>query len=201
MRFSTILLGAFAALVSAQSTSGTATSDSVATTSSSSAASTSAAEPQIEQCIKACALGDVSCTSKCIAVPDPSASQVNQTNNCVAACPKGSGSASDNLNYSNCIDACVGKFYFTSGGTPSPTGASDGGSGSGNGSGSSGAATQTSGSAGASGSSASKPTTSAGTSGTQTASAAATSSGAGEALRVGGTAVGLFGFFAAVFAI
>lgn len=122
-------------------------------------------------------------------VPNPDAAQVNATNNCVADCPKGNGTAADNLNYENCVDGCIGQYYYTTSGTPAATG------GSGSGSGSSGAQTTATGSG--------SPTASGSNSASGTGSAAATSSShaAGQALRVGGSAAGLFGFAAAILAI
>jgi len=114
---------------------------------------------------------------------------VNATNNCVAGCNKGNGSAADTASYTNCLNNCIAQNYFTATGTPaSPTG----GSGSGSGSGSSGAgATTGTGTAGASGAS-------------NTASGAATSSthpAAAGMVQVGTSAVGLVGFLAAFLAI
>lgn len=65
MRFTTILVGAFAVLAAAQSTSTTATT---ATTTAAGNAAASSAQSQMIQCINACQAGDVACTSKCIAV-------------------------------------------------------------------------------------------------------------------------------------
>ncbi|KAJ4388395.1 hypothetical protein N0V85_007595, partial [Neurospora sp. IMI 360204] len=80
---------------------------------------TSASAPQnseqaaIIKCLEACQDGDVACTSKCIAVPNPSDQDVNDTNDCVAACPKGNGTESDNAKYSDCVQDCIGQHYFT----------------------------------------------------------------------------------------
>lgn len=65
--------------------------------------------------------GDVDCQSKCIAVPSPNTQQVNATNNCVAACPVGKGSAAENRDYEKCVNDCIGKYYYTSTGTPALT--------------------------------------------------------------------------------
>ena len=130
-------------------------------------------------------------------VPAPSQQQANATVECVAKCPTGTGTAADNLNYRNCVDACIARNFFSaSGGTPNPTTAA-GGSGSGSGSGSI--------SASASGSA--KPSGSAGTVGTQTAGGAPEASttanaAANVAARVaGGSALGALGFLAALLVV
>ncbi|KAK7952463.1 uncharacterized protein PG986_008191 [Apiospora aurea] len=75
----------------------------------------------ITACLDACKAGDVDCQSKCIAVPSPNTQQVNATNNCVAACPVGKGTAADNKAYQECVNGCIGKYYYTSTGTPALT--------------------------------------------------------------------------------
>lgn len=110
---------------------------------------------------------------------------MNDTNKCVADCPKGNGTASDNQEYSECVNGCIGKFYFTSTGTPSqPTGAA-GGSGSGSASGSA------------------SPTGTDGQTASSTSGAAAssTSNAGGEVIRVAGSTAGFLGFLAAVLAL
>ncbi|KAM7209093.1 hypothetical protein V8F20_000702 [Naviculisporaceae sp. PSN 640] len=125
MRFTTVLLtGALAAFASAQTT--TASADPAVTSQ----------QAAIAKCLAACEDGDVSCTSKCIAVPNPDEAQVNETNKCVAACPKGKGSEEDNSKYAACVEGCIGKYYFTATGTPAlPTAGAGSGSGSGSGTG------------------------------------------------------------------
>jgi hypothetical protein len=53
---------------------------------------------------------------------------VNKTTACVAACPQGSGTAADNQAYSDCVQGCIGQFYFTSSGTPNLATTNSGGS-------------------------------------------------------------------------
>ncbi len=137
-------------------------------------------------------VADVACTAKCVVVPSPDASQANATNECVAACPQGNGTATDNLNYENCVSGCVGRFYFTSTGTPSPTdaaGSNSGGSGSGGSGGSSsvtGAPSSQTGSA----------------TGSAAGSASSTSSkAAADIVHVAGPAAGLLGLVAAILAL
>jgi hypothetical protein len=185
---SVVLVGVFALVASAQST----TSGSAATPTT-----TDPVQASMIACIEACTPGDVSCTSKCIAVPNPNESQVNATNNCVAACPQGNGTESDIRNYETCVSDCIGQNYFTtSGGTPSPTGGAGSGSGSGSSGSASGEASGTAGSTGASGTAGGQasPTDS-------SAPAASSTGAASKMLRMTGSAAGLFGFLAAVLAL
>jgi hypothetical protein len=48
-------------------------------------------------------------------VPNPDVAGVNKTNECVANCPKGNGTATDNLNYGNCVNGCIAQYYYTTG--------------------------------------------------------------------------------------
>ena len=123
---------------------------------------------------------------------------MNATNNCVAACPKGSGTATDNLNYSNCVQGCIAQNYYTAGGTlagASPTGGS-GGSGTAGGS-------NPTGTDGASGSATTDAQghTQSGSATKSGSSASSTPNAANEVLRVGSSAVGLVGFLAAIMAL
>ncbi|KAI0882711.1 uncharacterized protein GGS22DRAFT_190692 [Annulohypoxylon maeteangense] len=160
MRFSVAVVGLFAAVASAQSETASAVSSaesSVAsdvssiTSAASGASSTvaastsvdvgsltsvsidpaqSSAQAAITDCLKACSAEDVNCQAKCIAVPSPDTQNVNKTTECVAACPQGNGTATDNLNYANCVNDCIAQYYYTTTGTPnlaSSTGASGSG--------------------------------------------------------------------------
>ena len=132
-------------------------------------------------------------------VPDPNAAQANATNNCVADCPKGNGTASDNLQYADCVAACIGANYYTSTGTPGQTGAAAG-----SGAAATGTASTTGATGTKTGSNADKTGTTTG-SGTGTASgssaSATTTKNAGEALRVTTSAFGLMGLVAALIAL
>ncbi|CAK7269153.1 hypothetical protein SEPCBS119000_003426 [Sporothrix epigloea] len=188
MRFATLLVGAFAAFATAQS-SNTTTGTAV----SSASWATSSAQAAIDKCLNACAADDLSCRAKCIAVPDPSAAQANATNKCVAGCSQGNGTASANLAYADCVSACIGANYFTSTGTPAEaTGAA----------GSSVPATLTTATKTdtKTGSSTDKTGTASGTGSGATASATASKS-AGVSLRVATSAFALLGFATAVLAL
>ncbi|KAI1214052.1 uncharacterized protein F4807DRAFT_112372 [Annulohypoxylon truncatum] len=156
MRFSVVVAGFFAAVASAQSETSSvessvasdissitsaasgASSTAVASTSVDTASLTSvsidpaqsSAQAAITDCLKACSADDVNCQAKCIAVPSPDTQNVNKTTDCVAACPQGNGTATDNLNYANCVNECIAQYYYTTTGTPnlaSSTGASGSG--------------------------------------------------------------------------
>ncbi|KAK3395920.1 hypothetical protein B0T20DRAFT_48625 [Sordaria brevicollis] len=123
MRFTPLVLtGLFALAANAQSTT------------SSASAPLSSEQAAIVKCIEACDEGDVSCTSKCIAVPNPSEDDANDTNECVSACPKGQGTEADNAKYSDCVQDCIGQHFFTAttgagGAVAAPTNGNTGGTG------------------------------------------------------------------------
>ncbi|KAK4465500.1 hypothetical protein QBC42DRAFT_13544 [Cladorrhinum samala] len=199
MRVTSILMaGAFALFANAQSQS--TTSAAPTSTDPATAAQTSQ-QAEINRCINACTPGDVSCTSKCIAVPNPNEQQINSTNNCIANCPLGQGTESDNAKYAECRDGCIGKFYFTAtAGVPpaQSTGGSGSNGGSGSGSGSSG-----SGSGSGSGSSNPTGTTDGQGSGSASSSGAPASQTSNPAalLQISGAAAGVVGFAAALLAL
>lgn len=81
MRATSILLAsAFAVFATAQTTTATTDSAPPATT-------TDPVQAAMIRCIEACEPGDVSCTSKCIAVPNPSESQVRMLSDPLAKPP------------------------------------------------------------------------------------------------------------------
>ncbi|KAJ3502485.1 hypothetical protein NM208_g16718 [Fusarium decemcellulare] len=104
MRFTSVFVaGAFAAFASAQSAT----------------VSLSPAQQSQADCIEACDAGDVKCQSYCITVPSPDEKNINATTECVAACPKGKGSAADTEKYSVCLQGCISDNYWkTIDGTP-----------------------------------------------------------------------------------
>lgn len=115
MRFTSfIVAGVFAVAASAQSSTAAVTGTSV----TSASPSQSAALTEIQECLAQCDPTDTKCRANCIAVPSPDNNSVIETTKCVADCPQGSGSASDNLAYGRCVDDCIAKYYFTSTGTP-----------------------------------------------------------------------------------
>ncbi|KAL1883825.1 hypothetical protein VTK73DRAFT_7613 [Phialemonium thermophilum] len=208
MRFTSVLVaGAFAVLARAQTPSTTSTSSATTTTVSVDPAQTSAQAAMIK-CIDACPAGDVACTSKCIAVPNPNASQVNATIDCVANCDQGNGTAADNAAFAKCRDNCIAQNYYTTSGTPQPTGGSgSGSSGSGSGSGSSsgsgsgsGSGSSATGTGSGSGSDATGTATGA-ASGTASASPTKSPNAANPVVRLGSSALGLAGFLGAFLAL
>ncbi|KAI1826470.1 hypothetical protein F4861DRAFT_497364 [Xylaria intraflava] len=122
MRFTSfIVAGLFAIVASAQSSveeTGSATSSVASTTAASIDPAQSSEAAKIDQCLASCDASDTKCRANCIAVPSPDNANVNATTTCVAACPQGSGTPSDNQAYANCVNGCIAQFYFTSTGTP-----------------------------------------------------------------------------------
>ncbi|KAI0109560.1 hypothetical protein GGR51DRAFT_99246 [Nemania sp. FL0031] len=114
MRFTSfIIAGLFAVAASAQTATSTAASTSVSVDPAQSSAAS-----EIEQCLAKCDDSDTKCRANCIAVPSPDNQNVNATTACVAACPQGNGTAADNQAYADCVDKCIGEYYYTSTGTP-----------------------------------------------------------------------------------
>ncbi|KAK5628124.1 hypothetical protein RRF57_003839 [Xylaria bambusicola] len=117
MRFTSfIVAGLFAVATSAQSSTATGTAVASSTASIDPAQSSIAA--QIQACLANCDESDTKCRANCIAVPSPDAQNVNATTSCVAACPQGNGTMADNDAYSDCVQGCIGEFYYTTTGTP-----------------------------------------------------------------------------------
>uniref|UniRef100_L2FT91 Uncharacterized protein n=1 Tax=Colletotrichum fructicola (strain Nara gc5) TaxID=1213859 RepID=L2FT91_COLFN len=144
----------------------------------------------ITKCLAACPATDVNCQAKCIAVPSPNADQINKTTECVAACDQGDGSAAATEKFAKCRDGCISEYYFTSGGTPNPTGSSGGNSAS--------AATATGSETAAATGSATRASGSASGTATGTGSAASgTSTGNAAPALVGSAAFGVIGMVAA----
>lgn len=74
---------------------------------------------------------DVNCQAKCISVPNPDESAVNQTTECVAKCPQGDGTEEETQQYIDCSQKCVTDFFLTTTGGAAATQTSAAGSGSG----------------------------------------------------------------------
>ncbi|WYZ34732.1 hypothetical protein EsH8_I_001008 [Colletotrichum jinshuiense] len=166
MRFTSIIVtGVLAVLATAQSST-------LATSTSTAVSAASSAQAAIAKCLEGCPASDVTCQSKCINVPNPSEDQVNQTTACVAKCDQGSGSAEDTQKYAECTQACISKYYFTSGGTAAATGGSGSGSGSGSGASAASATGSATGAAASGTSGASATGTNAASTGTSTPNAA-----------------------------
>ncbi|KAF5125482.1 hypothetical protein E5D57_010170 [Metarhizium anisopliae] len=189
MRFTTFLVsGALAAVAVAQS--GTPSAAPPATTSA------SAPESPADRCLKACAASDVNCKAHCITVPSPNEQNIENTNKCVAACPKGDGSPEQSQKYSDCSQKCIkDNYYASSEGTPNPTGsAGNNGNNGSNGSSASGsdaAPTATGTGAGASPSGTASGTGSSGSQTTGSGSASGTQTGTGASATKTGAAAGL----------
>ncbi|ORX96451.1 hypothetical protein K493DRAFT_336906 [Basidiobolus meristosporus CBS 931.73] len=90
------------------------------TSTSSSAAASSTPLTPLESCImqQNCAPADVACRAKCAQVPNPNASMVNSTINCVAQCDQSNAAA-----YAQCKNNCINTYYG-----PNPSGSTGNGS-------------------------------------------------------------------------
>lgn len=190
MRFSTIVIGTFAALASAQSTSeASSTIASVASSVSSAIVSSTpdAAAAAVLACLDKCSASDVDCRAKCVPVPHPTFEEVEKTQQCVTDCDKnkGNGTEADNTKYGNCVAACIGQNYHSTG----PAGAQATNNPSG-------------GQPGASSGAGNNPTSSGGagnpsnTAGGANQTGTTRPSGAGS-LQIGASAMALLGFLAA----
>jgi len=176
MRVTTLVFSGIIALASAQSSSPPTTTPTTTSTPSTTWGLTPAQSSQAS-CLGACKKGDVDCQAKCVGAPNPDAADVNATNKCVAECPKGKGTATDNVNYANCVDGCIRNHFLTTTSVPATATGGSGGSG---------------GSGGASGTNGSP------TSGT---GASTTPSAKSGAATIAGSGMGLLGFLAAALAL
>lgn len=150
-------------------------------------------------CLAKCNPGDVNCQAACITVPSPNSAMVNATTSCAANCVQGSGSAADTQKYSDCVQSCISSFFFTTMLNTAATGAESTAAATGSDvttTNSAGSTIVTHVSASPTGT---KPSSGSGTS--TGAAASSTSKGASSNLRVGGSAAGLAGLLAAVFAL
>ncbi|KAK6865639.1 hypothetical protein PG995_002167 [Apiospora arundinis] len=121
MQFNFLLLTSVLALTANAADSKESKSTTIAAAATTTSAGLTPEQSAITACLDACKAGDVDCQAKCIAVPSPNTQQVNSTNNCVAACPIGKGTASENRDYEKCVNDCIGKYYYTTTGTPAQT--------------------------------------------------------------------------------
>jgi len=179
MRFTTVVLSAIMAAVSVQAQNATQ----VTAPAVSHSVSLSPAQSSQASCLASCASTDPSCRAKCVVVPEGDYSQQNRTIECIADCPKGNGTATDNLNFENCQKDCLVSATMTSA-TAAPT-ATGGSTGSG----------PVTGDAKPSG------TNGAGVSATGSSPSATSSKSAAGNVQLGVSVVGVVGLFAALFAL
>lgn len=117
MKFTTILISAFAGLALAApqpqeaTSSALTTSFSVSSTVVLSDASTTVSLTPVQTCLAACRIDDVTCKARCVGAARPNESQVNQTNECVAQCDQGDGSPAATERYSQCTQNCIASYY------------------------------------------------------------------------------------------
>ncbi|KAJ5787931.1 hypothetical protein N7457_002921 [Penicillium paradoxum] len=186
MKFNILALSAIIALAAAAET----TTADVSTT-------TLTAEAE---CAKQCDAKDICCTAKCYKVPCPSDNQANDTNDCVAACPQGTGTPADADKYAACEQSCyTSHFWGGSGNAPTATNTAAAATGTGS------TATKSSSDSSTTGSKSSDNDDS---SDSSSSSGTATSSGFSQEtdnsasnVKLGASAAGLFGLVAAAFAL
>ena len=65
-------------------------------------------------CALACTAGDVTCQAACLGNARPNTSQVLATNDCVAKCDQGDGSAAAIAAYSKCTQNCINSLFPSS---------------------------------------------------------------------------------------
>ncbi|EON64242.1 hypothetical protein W97_03473 [Coniosporium apollinis CBS 100218] len=117
MKFTAILISAFAGLALAapqpqEATPSALTSSfSVSSTVVLSDASTTVSLTPVQTCLAACPIEDVTCKARCVGAARPNESQVNQTNECVAQCDQGDGSPAATERYSQCTQNCIASYY------------------------------------------------------------------------------------------
>ncbi|CAL3966440.1 unnamed protein product [Diplocarpon coronariae] len=76
-----------------------------------------------ESCLALCSADDVNCRASCVGGASANTDQVNQTYDCISACPQGDGSKAASDAYAVCKDACITSYYLVSqtpGVTPTP---------------------------------------------------------------------------------
>ncbi|KAH7419424.1 hypothetical protein BKA64DRAFT_737610 [Cadophora sp. MPI-SDFR-AT-0126] len=73
-------------------------------------------------CLAACNVSDVNCRAGCVGGAHPNSAQVNQTYDCIAACPLGDGSKSSTDQYNTCVARCITSHYLGSTVAPVPVG-------------------------------------------------------------------------------
>ncbi|PWY86955.1 hypothetical protein BO70DRAFT_214527 [Aspergillus heteromorphus CBS 117.55] len=191
MKFnSAVILSSILAVAVAQDSSST----------TSSATTTASLSPQAS-CAAKCTATDICCIAACYEVPCPNNSQVNDTTSCVAACPQGSGSASDQKAYASCESSCVSSYFLATATGASGSSATKGSS--------SDASTTKSGSSSTSTGSSSKSGSKSGSSSDSTGTATGTSAHASSTenaaaiaqLKLGVSAAGVLGFVLAAWAL
>ncbi|RAL02357.1 uncharacterized protein BO80DRAFT_423778 [Aspergillus ibericus CBS 121593] len=167
-----------------------------ASSTSSSATTTASLSPQAS-CATKCADTDICCIAQCYEVPCPNNAQANDTTSCVAACPQGSGSPSDQKSYASCQSSCYSSYFFPASATGSSGSSATTAS-------SNDASTTKSGSSSSTGSSSNSKSGSSG-SGTSTATGSHASSTENAAaitqLKLGVSAAGVIGFVLAAWAL
>lgn len=114
MRFITIAALAFAATVSAQDTSATATSTSLSPQATCLAACMKPHHIYPEtRLIFAGDSSDICCQAACVNVPCPNEADVNATTECAGQCQQGNGTQEETEAYASCQSSCISSNFLT----------------------------------------------------------------------------------------
>jgi len=73
--------------------------------------------PEVASCLEGCDEIDVVCRADCLGSPAPTKEDIENTTECVAACPQGDGSTADSEKYKICQSACIDSKF-----SPNPSG-------------------------------------------------------------------------------
>ncbi|KAJ6005179.1 hypothetical protein N7451_003123 [Penicillium sp. IBT 35674x] len=73
------------------------------------------------QCAHKCDPRDSCCIAKCYQAPCPNDSQVEDTHNCIAACPQGTGTPADTQKFADCEKRCIDTHYMATTGAAAVT--------------------------------------------------------------------------------
>ncbi|KAK2629354.1 hypothetical protein QTJ16_000174 [Diplocarpon rosae] len=65
-------------------------------------------------CLASCAVDDVNCRAACVGGASANTEQVNNTYNCITACPQGDGSKAASDAYAVCKEGCINSYYLVS---------------------------------------------------------------------------------------
>lgn len=107
MKFSAVILAAFAAAVYAAPQDSTPVS--------------SATTPQAS-CLSGCGLTDLKCQASCVGVPYPNEDDANATTKCAEGCEQGDGSPQAAVDFGNCVQDCIKQNFPMGPQSASPSG-------------------------------------------------------------------------------
>jgi len=198
MKFtSVIVLGLVSTVYATSSASETAAASGSTLTTAPAVSQTPTAE---SRCLAACDPKNVTCRANCLGVPAPNSSMIGDTQACASACPQGSGSPQNALDYGKCLSSCITQHFQPATGAPNAAGAGSGGA-TATGTGAQATATGASSPSGSSGSGSNSGSSPSGSSGTKTGAAASSSPSGSAGNKVTISFAGILGAIAAVLAL